>query len=971
MAGTTRVLNFSEGATVNAPAQTFLSTTEFQTFASDAAYVTAKGSAASEGNAYGNTTDNHIHYYDGTAWRVVEHNKHNFAATTAPTVTDDSASSYSVGSIWIDVTADLIYIATDVSVGAAVWKEQVDANSTQSIGGAKTFTAAVIISDTTQSSSKDTGALIIEGGLGVEKNAYVGGNLEVIGDLTVQGTTTTLNTATLDVEDANVTVNKGGTVASADSAVSGLTVDTDATDARIGYDSTLASKFKAGDVGSESEVITASATQVMTGKRIAFSSANDATTTGSNATLAAFTTGIVRLTNGSLASISGIPAGSSGQNFIIENKTGATFVLNNEEATATAADRILTGTGANVNITNNASVELVYDSTSARWQLVGGTGSGSSSSSGGINYFSDNSDAEIGTTGLTTYSDGSATPVDLTGGSPTATITRTTSSPLRGTGSFLFTAGGIGDGVYSTITPDRADVIRGAVLYGSIDYEYSATVATGSYTIWLYDVANSLLVQPAGYQLQGGVAGIANRHIFSFQLSTNATTYRVAIHQAVASPGGNLKFDNRILGPQQIQYGVPVTDWESFTPTGSWTTNTTYAGKKRRIGDSLECWVKVLVSGAPTSATLTINLPSGLSIDTSKAPGTPSAAGDGNFGWADGADSGVGFHQGLVVYDTATSVRVAGDDGAVYWNATTPYTFAAGDFVEIRMIVPIAGWGSSVQMSSDSSEGRVVAAIITGNPASASAGNPFIVPTVSYDSHSGYNATTGGYTVKVPGIHKLYGAMTSSAGATNIFIYKNAVSSILAGTLDSGGEGTFCGSVNCIAGDVIDVRPDGVVDANTFGLNIERTSGNSSIAANESVNLYYTTAAGQSCTNNANTRIDFGTKVFNSHGDTVTTGASWVWTSGSSGKIRVTPTITFSANGTGSRVITISKNGSDYARFYGNTTASQLISVSGSTTMDVIAGTTVYVLAFQDSGGALTLNADAANNYISIERIGN
>jgi len=51
--------------------------------------------------------------------------KHNYAATVAPAVTDDSGDGYAVGSRWIDVSADQAYVCLDASVGAAVW-EQVD-----------------------------------------------------------------------------------------------------------------------------------------------------------------------------------------------------------------------------------------------------------------------------------------------------------------------------------------------------------------------------------------------------------------------------------------------------------------------------------------------------------------------------------------------------------------------------------------------------------------------------------------------------------------------------------------------------------------------------------------------------------------------------------------------------------------------------------------------------------------------------
>lgn len=52
-----------------------------------------------------------------------------------------------------------------------------------------TLNGDVIISATTQSTNKDTGCLILEGGLGVEKNTNIGGNTDIIGTLTVNDTT--------------------------------------------------------------------------------------------------------------------------------------------------------------------------------------------------------------------------------------------------------------------------------------------------------------------------------------------------------------------------------------------------------------------------------------------------------------------------------------------------------------------------------------------------------------------------------------------------------------------------------------------------------------------------------------------------------------------------------------------------------------------------------------------------------------
>jgi hypothetical protein len=61
-------------------------------------------------------------------------------------------------------------------------------------------------------------------------NANIGGNATITGDLTVNGTTTTLNTATLDVEDKNITLNYGAGDTSSTADGAGITIQ-DAVDA--------------------------------------------------------------------------------------------------------------------------------------------------------------------------------------------------------------------------------------------------------------------------------------------------------------------------------------------------------------------------------------------------------------------------------------------------------------------------------------------------------------------------------------------------------------------------------------------------------------------------------------------------------------------------------------------------------------------------------------------------------------------
>jgi len=110
-----------------------------------------------------------------------------------------------------------------------------------------------------------TGKTVAGGTNGTEFTVDADGNVVIAGDLTVNGDNVVANTTTLDVEDKNVTVAKGGTGATADGA--GLTVDiTDGTSGSIVYDSTSASKFAAGELGSEDDVVTATVTQDLENK---------------------------------------------------------------------------------------------------------------------------------------------------------------------------------------------------------------------------------------------------------------------------------------------------------------------------------------------------------------------------------------------------------------------------------------------------------------------------------------------------------------------------------------------------------------------------------------------------------------------------------------------------------------------------------------------------------------------------------
>ena len=113
--------------------------------------------------------------------------------------------------------------------------------------------------------------------------------------------------------------------------------------------------------------------------------------------------------------------------------------------------------------------------------------------------------------------------------------------------------------------------------------------------------------------------------------------------------------------------------------------------------------IRLLLAGAPTSATLTVNIPNSLTIDTTKLPDqTNSATSLGNVTIL---DSGSAKYTGIATYNSATSlvIRNQKDNGTAvtHTNVTqaAPVTFAVNDEIHISFAVPIANWSSNVQMA--------------------------------------------------------------------------------------------------------------------------------------------------------------------------------------------------------------------------------------------------------------------------------
>lgn len=595
----------------------------------------------------------------------------------------------------------------------------------------------------------------------------------------------------------------------------------------------------------------------------------------------------------------------------------------------------------------------------------------------GVNFIT-GGDAEGGSIFATYKDSSSAVPSDGTGGVPTiSSATTTSTNPLSGANSFLLThpASNVqGEGWSVDFTIDNAN--KAKVLKVEFDYLVdSGTFVAGSsgvdsdVEVYIYDVTNAQIIQPSSYKLLSKSTTIADHFSATFQTSSSSTSYRLIFHCATTSASSFvLKVDSVSVSPSQYVYGTPITDWAAWTPTGSWSTNTTYTGLKRRVGDEYEYQVKVLTSGAPTSAALTINIAE--TIDLNKLIQGGSAFE--NLGTGAANDSGTAYTL-IVAGSSANAVQVR------YQSATTgassqvtqasPFTFGASDYVTVYFRVPILGLSSSVQMS-DQADSRVVSfsAFKSGGNQNGSSG--VISFTSAQDTHSAFNLAAGTFTVQVPGDYQFTAVNEWAATQTVGFgIFVNGTVSGGYSSNASAVHGNTSAFVkNLKAGDVISVRSTtgSILNLANFYFSGFRISGPSAIAATESVNARYTNS---STSISGQTTVVWTNKDFDSHGAM----SSGVYTIQSPGKYQVNSQLFVTATYTAGNALDliIQKNSTDYSRSRITApTVSGGIQVWVSDIVNCVAGDTIRIQV-STAGATPSIVSSTVANYVSIARVGN
>jgi len=659
--------------------------------------------------------------------------------------------------------------------------------------------------------------------------------------------------------DAFLTLNDGNDQANADGTGGLLITMTDATDVALNYDSGVASQFVIGEIGDQHEVITAGHTQSLVDKTIDLSS-------------------IVNPVS-------------------IEVKLGTQAQLETHAASAVSGElAYATDTKAYYGFTDNALVDL-------------GGGSG-----GGFNYI-ENPTPKIDTSGWVRYKTTapSATPDDFAGvPNGAVTWTRNTTNALNNVSDFLLTKDANnrqGEGIYYEFDIRNGDKTVMQLLRAlKLD---SANYTDADISLFLVTSSDGFVTQniiyPANQDLLAGTPDTLKQ----FQFNSTDTEGRLCIHiSSTNALAYTVQFNDFALAQSPVATSAVVLDWEEFTPTGTWIANTTYTGFYRRVGDSAEIFVRVALAGAPTSATLQVNLPSGLALDTTKLADSQELG----TAWISDSSTPINRTKGSVSDTGSNSLQIFYIGGSTVTQAA-PFTFASGDEVVLRAIVPIQGWSSNAASSIDLGAREIHA---SGNNPITTTG--VIRFTEVRDTTSSYDSATGIFTAPESGLYQIESTAEADSADLRYQLVINGAPVAWSRANVSGVTATVALSVNLVKGDAVGFNAAlGTVDtslnySSTFS--IHKVASPQTILAAQAVYGNYTKTDAQSIGNGgSHTTIVWSSTV-------ETTNDNWMNTStgeltiGENGNYQFNSGagITSATVGTGTINMEIYKNGTRVSR---------------------------------------------------------
>lgn len=361
----------------------------------------------------------------------------------------------------------------------------------------------------------------------------------------------------------------------------------------------------------------------ITGNRALYSSATglplaSTTTTIELGYLNGVTSGLQSQIDGKEPSFTTLPISKGGTNsssaltnnrVIISNagaivtSTTTTTELGYLNGSAATNGGVIYGNGTAFRATAAGTTNQVLTSQGAAapiWATAAAGGGGGGSGAPTVNYVtldssyavasSNNSTAETSVVPWVAYADAAAIdPVDMTGGSPATTITRTTTAGqvLNGAGSFLFTkATGDDQGEGASVLVEVPPGYRGQNAQITVPVKLlSGSLASGLVKLAFYDVTNSVVIGASNTAVEASQPDTNKLITANMFIASTTTQLRAGFHVASTNTqAATFSFDDFTIGPPNNIGNIGQAQFigSAYIPTvancSSWSRSSTTIG---------------------------------------------------------------------------------------------------------------------------------------------------------------------------------------------------------------------------------------------------------------------------------------------------------------------------------------------------------------------------------------------------------
>jgi len=230
---------------------------------------------------------------------------------------------------------------------------------------------------------------------------------------------------------------------------------------------------------------------------------------------------------------------------------------------------------------------------------------------------------------------------------------------------------------------------------------YYTTSASQTWAVSVYRGGTRVPLSTDSSSVSALAAGVTGEKFVAYLDTDSSTSYTVNFTRTAGSGTTNLTLTNLIVGPGIQPQGSIVTPWTSYTPASTISTNVTWTGKYRRVGNVMEIEAQALFTGANSQNTdVRFSIPTGFTIDSNDIISTVqdiAHVGNGIFH----RSSTIHYDFQCAYYDNNEIAVWASNEGdpakmqRLNLSTATPFTPDSATRFTFSVQIPISEWAGS------------------------------------------------------------------------------------------------------------------------------------------------------------------------------------------------------------------------------------------------------------------------------------